>query len=399
MKPRLILLAALLSSSQTFAQGSLTPPPGPPVASMKTLDQIEPRIDLATVATDANNRFVISQPGCYYLSSNIAATGKNGIAIHVDNVSIDLGGFSLIGDGTANRQGIFSSVAVKNIRVSRGTIRGFAGSGITLNGSRDVRLDDLTISDNGVNGVHSGDETLVSRCIMRDNAAHGIWTETRSVISHCAVVDSGLVGIRVAQKSQVRNCVADSNGSMGINILAHGLVADTSVSGNGGAGIFGGNFLICRDCVSNDNGGHGFQLSSHVLVSSCVAAGNQQHGFQILGGVLTGCSATANYYDGISLATGIVKNCHCVGNGAGAGVTSGAGISTNAGCRIEGNVCSGNDIGIAAQGGLFISNLSHNNTGGGNPSANYHTGGSSTNLGPVVNASTATNPASNFSLP
>ena len=46
MKRSLPLLAALAFPSLTLAQGDLTPPPGGPAPSMKTLQQVEPRIDL-----------------------------------------------------------------------------------------------------------------------------------------------------------------------------------------------------------------------------------------------------------------------------------------------------------------------------------------------------------------
>src|SRR6478672_4455539 len=69
-----------LLSTFAFPQGSLTPPPGTPAPTMKTLDQVdthidvkgEKRIDLqnapaaAVTTTDANYHFIINQPGSYY---------------------------------------------------------------------------------------------------------------------------------------------------------------------------------------------------------------------------------------------------------------------------------------------------------------------------------------------
>lgn len=42
-------------------QGALTTP-GTPAPTMKTLDQIEPRIDVATLPGDANSHVVITMP-------------------------------------------------------------------------------------------------------------------------------------------------------------------------------------------------------------------------------------------------------------------------------------------------------------------------------------------------
>jgi hypothetical protein len=67
-------VGAILYASGIFAQGPLTPP-GAPAPTMKTLQQIEPRIDLATVPGNASAHHVIDRPGSYYLSGNLEMTG------------------------------------------------------------------------------------------------------------------------------------------------------------------------------------------------------------------------------------------------------------------------------------------------------------------------------------
>ena len=61
------------------AQGPLTPP-GAPAATMKTLGLLEPRTAIS------NASYTISQPGSYYLTTNLVATG-HGITISSDNVN------------------------------------------------------------------------------------------------------------------------------------------------------------------------------------------------------------------------------------------------------------------------------------------------------------------------
>src|ERR1017187_7412814 len=80
-----------LQLATLHAQGSLTPP-GAPAPTMKSLDQIEPRIAIT------NLPLTISQPGSYYFTANLDYT--NGTAIHVttNNVTIDLNGFTLSGN-------------------------------------------------------------------------------------------------------------------------------------------------------------------------------------------------------------------------------------------------------------------------------------------------------------
>ena len=89
------LLSFICLSS--FAQGSLTPP-GAPAPLFKTLDQLEPRIAVQSLAGDATAQFVITQPGSYYLTGNVTGVvAKAAIAIVATNVSLDLRGFALIG--------------------------------------------------------------------------------------------------------------------------------------------------------------------------------------------------------------------------------------------------------------------------------------------------------------
>ena len=79
---RFLLLATL--AAPAFAQGPLSPPTAP-APQGKTLDQIEPRVDLQRTVnplpTDTDNTIIISQPGSYYLSAGLGVTKLNGIRV------------------------------------------------------------------------------------------------------------------------------------------------------------------------------------------------------------------------------------------------------------------------------------------------------------------------------
>ena len=88
-----VILAGCALTNSSFGQGSLTPPAGPG-PTMKTLDQIEPRIPIS------NSGYVITNSGSYYLTHNLGTPRLMGgtiIIIRTDEVTLDLGGFVLDG--------------------------------------------------------------------------------------------------------------------------------------------------------------------------------------------------------------------------------------------------------------------------------------------------------------
>src|SRR5580698_5126890 len=141
-------LALLLTSSTAFAQGSLTPP-GAPGPTMLTLSQVQPRTPVDSIHTpgDSVNEFIISQPGSYYLATNVfGVSSQEGINISANNVTLDLNGFSVIGPSTAD-SGIIILAGSSNSIVRNGTITGwgtfFDGVQSTAN---NVTLENLNVS-------------------------------------------------------------------------------------------------------------------------------------------------------------------------------------------------------------------------------------------------------------
>jgi len=75
-----LLLAAVCIG--TLTAGNLNPPAPPTSGTMKTLDQVEPRIPIPASATPTDV-FTINQPGSYYLTGDRHCSDA-GIQVNVE---------------------------------------------------------------------------------------------------------------------------------------------------------------------------------------------------------------------------------------------------------------------------------------------------------------------------
>src|SRR5262245_16845588 len=113
--------------------GPLNPPLGGVAGTYKTLTEVEPRTAISPANTpgDADSVYRIAQPGSYYLTGNITGvTGKAGIEIAANNVTLDLGGFTLSGVSGA-LSGVTAPSIQTNITIRGGIIAGWPQSGVS----------------------------------------------------------------------------------------------------------------------------------------------------------------------------------------------------------------------------------------------------------------------------
>ena len=161
-----------------------TPPTGAPTATMRTLDQVEARIPLVDgapgVVQESNGGFTISQSGSYFLTGNLALTSGDGIIINVDNVTLDLNGFTIskavasaIGSGvvvTGSNVTITNGFIISDYELTSDTItgKGFLSAVDLELSSKNVRLSHLTVEGCGAY-VNDVSVESIDSCVGRYN--------------------------------------------------------------------------------------------------------------------------------------------------------------------------------------------------------------------------------------
>ena len=345
---RLVVLLVLLSSfilqPSSFSQGPLTPPPGPPGPTMKTLDQVQPRIPISSFP------FNINSGGSYYLTANlIAGVGNNGITVNAHGVTIDLNGFALA--SFSGNTAITVAGAFRNLCVRNGTISGWSGNGIDAGAATNNVFEDLRFSDVTGTALKAGDNSVVTRCVFTSATAGGLVAGNGCVISHCAAAANGGVGIKTGESATVTACSSNNTSA-------------------GGHGFDLGTGSVISNCSAEKNTGKGVVVASNSAVTACAVFIN--HGIGIDAGtrsMVSHCTVEFGDDDGIRVAnlSRVLEN-HCSGNGTGG--TTNAGIHVTASQnRIEANELSGNFTrGIKVD---FSGNLIIRNSASGNVSVNY----------------------------
>jgi parallel beta-helix repeat protein len=309
VRPTLASMSRVLLASVSFlslgnltglAQGGLTPPPGPPAPTMKSLDQIETRIPISSLPLSITN------PGSYYVTTNLTGVaGTNGITIYTNNVTIDLNGFTL--EGVPGSIDGITGVHVTNICVRDGIVHNWGATGVNL--------------------LFSTFAAVIERVQANANGQYGIALEN-GIVRGCVAnanntaTSGGIAGID-ANSSTIVDCVANAN--LGI---ADGIACGSGVNivhcfttGNGGDGIVAFSGCTILGCSSFSNQGRGIFASIDSTIQECLAVGN-----------------TGDNID-VSRDTLVLNN---IANGS-----SGAGIHASfVRNRIEGNQATQNRIGI-----------------------------------------------------
>ena len=227
---------------------------------MKTLMQVEPRTPIASAP------YTITQPGSYYLTTNLIAT-EYGITVQANRVALDLMGFSITGPG-AQGFGIrllgTTNAALREIVVRNGMVSGFQ-DGVYFGYVQNGRIEHLTVSSNSMHGVtfdgsYGGacDGNTIAHCAISRNADYAV----------------GLIGTSGrCDGNTVRDCTIRDNPMYGVLL-------------NGYYGQCGGNTV--RDCTISDNGFAGVDLNGSFgqchgnTVCHCTIRNNASYGICVM---------------------------------------------------------------------------------------------------------------------
>lgn len=177
---RVVAAVSLVLALSAYGQGSLTPP-GAPGETMKTLDQVEPRIPISTAV------YNIVRAGSYYLTTNIG-----GISIQADNVTLDLMGYSIAATGGS---AVYFYAGYSNVVIRNGTISSTMGSGVYC--------------------AYAAFQTrgLIEQVRIQDCQSVGLDLPGGYIVRDCEVFRCGSVGIRAAGPLDIQNCHLEANGA------------------------------------------------------------------------------------------------------------------------------------------------------------------------------------------
>ena len=330
---KVVFLGLLVVGAHAWAQGPLAPSAAP-AAAMKSLAVIEPRVPISAAGA------VISQPGSYYLTTNLTVTG-HGVTIQSDAVVLDLNGFSIAGDKDNGDAGIYinggATTAYKGIVVRNGCLRQF-GYGVYMQHAGLCSFEDLSIQTNRYGlfiqaslGRSCGNR--FERCRIAGNLNYGIYMQAAS----SAQCNGNLF----------RRCLVERNGAAGIVFYPQ---SSSQCDGN-----------LISDCVIVENGGVGFQLGGAAsqcdgnAIVRCTISDNETSGLYLNG---QNARVDGNWVSANTLSRNEEYGLRCYGadgnriegnhvsetSGGGRGIVS---ESTSVSNLVVRNVCSGQAVNLS----------------------------------------------------
>jgi hypothetical protein len=179
----------------------------------------------------------ITSTGSYVLTSNLvnASPSVDTIRVQAADVTLDLGGFALLGPAacsgagagvtctnTGSGAGVRSTATGSTVR--NGTVRGSGGAGVALSGIGG-RAQDLRLFENGGRGIDApGAGAGVSGCVLVRNGSDGLVAGDAAQVTESFGKDNKDGGLGVGESGQLTRNVAVGNGQAGLKSFGAGVV-------------------------------------------------------------------------------------------------------------------------------------------------------------------------------
>ena len=214
----------------------------------------------------------ITEPGSYLVVTNLPGpaglqAGGSCLELHSDNITLDLGGFQLLGDG--NGPGVTDNGAARQgLSVTNGTIDGFS-VGVALTASTDCVVADLRVLDNAGVGVDSGTGCRVSDNVVAGNGGRNIQTGEGNLVARNVVTDGTGDGILAGRGSIVVENIVSDNGGDGVVLRQGTLLTSNAITQNTLRGVDSNEAAEANKIDSGvtnnvvvDNGGSGIHYAT-----------------------------------------------------------------------------------------------------------------------------------------
>lgn len=347
-------LIGLAATASLAGAGPLNPPAGPVASTNKTLDQVEPRRPVESVAIVGGVRTLGEGP--WKLTANYLS-----VPLKLQHgADLNLGGWRLGASSFSDI--IVCDAGTHAVRITNGQIVGglFAAAGaITpeLTTLEDLVIDGSVALERGAvrrcewtRGVLSSTSSVLMESCRMDNFT----AETRIALSGPSILRDVSVSanptggpvIRVTGNSLLERCFATSGTAVGIDMGFDSIAVSCIVSTSGAAGIVAGGRCILRGCRCEQAariggvgftrfqlgnqctaescvatfGGVGFQCGEDAVLRDCLAQGGTGDGFNSTGAGTTidNCASRSNDGWGFFLVNSSrIERCIAVSNGLG----------------------------------------------------------------------------------
>lgn len=180
----------------------------------------------------------VEDRSAFILVHDLVSFGQDCLVVNSNNVTIDLNGFAVIGNGSG--RGITANPPVQGVKVRNGAVRGFS-IGIALGGMGNV-VEDVHVENNTDTGMVLGASSSVRQVVVQGNWQHGAILSTAGSFKDSTVRANGntpaSVGVSAGPGSTITGNTIWANTGTGLFGSTGGTVIGNTVTDTIGYGIY-----------------------------------------------------------------------------------------------------------------------------------------------------------------